>query len=135
MADLEQRLASHAASVLEAWWQLADDLMLKYADGDLTVAQPDGSVVSTPLGYPAEWLGAVNFTRGPPRLPPPAGFDEEGADALVKAAAAAPPTLVAMATTTDGQQRMRHAASQPSDAAQLTRFGGFQRGNQWHQRG
>jgi len=135
VADLEQRLASHAASVLEAWWQLADDLMLKYADGDLTVAQPDGSVVSTPLGYPAEWLGAVNFTRGPPRLPPPAGFDEEGADALVKAAAAAPPTLVAMATTTDGQQRMRHAASQPSDAAQLTRFGGFQRGNQWHQRG
>jgi len=72
---IKQKLDAHADSVLAAWWQLADDLMVKYADGDLTVGRSDGSVVATPLGYPSAWLTRpdVNFTSGSARLPPPAG--------------------------------------------------------------
>jgi len=72
---IRQRLGEHAQAVLGAWWTLSDDLMVKYADGDLTTAQPDGSVVSLPMGYPAQWLQQVNFTHGPARLGPPAGDD------------------------------------------------------------
>ncbi len=88
-AALKQRLDQHAESVLDAWWQLSDDLMVKYADGGRTVPRPDGSVISTPLGYPKGWLQQVNFTGGPSRLPPPAGFDDAHDDALEPKAAAA----------------------------------------------
>ena len=71
---IRQLLAGHASDVLAATWQLADDLMVKYADGQLTTPQPDGSVVCAQLGYPEDWLKSpeVNYTKGPKRLPPPA---------------------------------------------------------------
>lgn len=40
----------------------------------LRMAQPDGTVVTSNIGYSAKWLASkeVNFTAGPHRLPPPA---------------------------------------------------------------
>ena len=72
--QIKQALDAHAAAVLKATWQLADDLMLKYADGGRTTPQPDYTVNCEPLGYPASWLRdkEVNFTSGPERLGPPA---------------------------------------------------------------
>jgi len=66
-------LDAHSAEVLAATWKLADDLMVKYADGYLTLPQKDGSTVSKPLGYPTQWLEAVGFTEGNERLPGPVG--------------------------------------------------------------
>lgn len=73
-AGAKLALDRHAAAVLASQWQLADDLMLKWADGQLTVPKPDGSVECSPLGYPKAWLTdkEVNFTSGPARLPGPA---------------------------------------------------------------
>lgn len=48
--------------VMLAWWQLADDLMLRYADGYCH----DCAAEPYHLGYPAWWLRAVNYTNGPP---------------------------------------------------------------------
>ena len=72
--QIRQALLGHAADVLAATWQLADDLMVKFADGQRTTPQPDGSAVCEQLGYPEDWLrnADVNYTKGPKRLPPPA---------------------------------------------------------------
>lgn len=73
-AQIRSALMGHAADVLAATWQLADDLMVRYADGQLTTPQPDGSVECAQLGYPEWWLKSkeVNYTKGPERLGPPA---------------------------------------------------------------
>ena len=44
-AALRTALDAHASAVLGATWRLADDLMVKYADGGLTTRRPDGSYV------------------------------------------------------------------------------------------
>lgn len=74
-ASIKKALDAHAAGVRADYWQLADDLMVKYADGGLTKPLPDGSATSVNLGYPTAWLNdkAVNFRAGE-RLPDPAGF-------------------------------------------------------------
>lgn len=60
--EVTQKLVANARAVVARWWQLADDLMEKYADGNIHgVAQ----------GYPAWWLKAVGYTKGPPPVPPP----------------------------------------------------------------
>jgi hypothetical protein len=68
-------LVAHASEVLASTWQLADDLMVKYADGGLTLAGADGAPVSVQLGYPPAWLRAVGFEESPNvRLCGPAAF-------------------------------------------------------------
>ena len=61
-AQVTLRLVENAKYVVQRWWLLADELMEKYADGNVNgVAQ----------GYPAWWLKAVGFPSGPPPVPPP----------------------------------------------------------------
>ena len=82
-AALRTALDAHASAVLGATWRLADDLMVKYADGGLTTRRPDGSTASVDLGYPKEWLDAVGFADGPTRvglLPGGATWGEAGLD-------------------------------------------------------
>mmetsp|Transcript_37652 Transcript_37652/g.100045 ORF Transcript_37652/g.100045 Transcript_37652/m.100045 type:complete len:331 (+) Transcript_37652:765-1757(+) len=72
-ATLANRTNTHAAGAVSAWWDLSDELMLRYAHP---------SVV-----YPAWWLElpAVGYTDGPPpspEVPPP----PTGASARVAAA-------------------------------------------------
>merc|ERR1711871_1356588 len=50
-------IATHATQVMKAWWQLADELMCKYADGFLNHGEP--------YGYPNAYLKAVGFLDGP----------------------------------------------------------------------
>lgn len=76
--DVEPKVAldAHAAQVLAATWQLADDLVGRYADGGSTRAKADGSPESTDRGYPASWLRAVGYDRAGEREPmPPGGQD------------------------------------------------------------
>ena len=74
-AQMKKQLDAHVERLVAAYWALADDLIVKFADGGLTLAHPDGTVTATNLGYPSSWLGsdAVNFKSGPTRLPGPAG--------------------------------------------------------------
>ena len=51
----------HAAEVLAAWWDLADTLVAKYADG--YVNRPGIDAVN--LGYPAAWLARTDSAEGP----------------------------------------------------------------------
>ncbi|EKX54792.1 hypothetical protein GUITHDRAFT_159096 [Guillardia theta CCMP2712] len=59
---------ANANGVIKSWWKLADDLMEKYADGN---------VYGKPVGYPAWWLQAailahppvVGYPNGPPPVP------------------------------------------------------------------
>ena len=85
---IKSTLDALAAEVLAATWQLCDDLMVKYADGGVTTAQLDGSAASKDLGYPAEWLSAVGFAGGPPRLGLPAVTQNPTAPAANAAATA-----------------------------------------------
>jgi hypothetical protein len=70
----KQALDAHAARVLAAAWRLADDLMVKYADGGLTTMGADGvSPRSVDLSYPSDWLARVGYGDGV-RYPPPGGW-------------------------------------------------------------
>ena len=71
-AAIKSALDAHADAVLAATWQLSDDLMVKFADGGRTVAQPDGTPAAVDLGYSASWLAQAGFADGPVRLGPPA---------------------------------------------------------------
>ena len=55
--------ASHenATEVLEAWWDLADTLVAKYANGYLNI--PNQPPID--FGYPTDWLGHTNYSQGP----------------------------------------------------------------------
>ena len=55
---------THAASLLEAWWSLADRLVAKYSDGYIN---PPAEVrtMPIPIGYPATWLAATDYANGP----------------------------------------------------------------------
>ena len=54
MSFLENYTNSHAQKVVDAWWQLFDDLAVKYQDGDVGLKT---------AGYPDEWLKAVGFRK------------------------------------------------------------------------
>jgi len=60
--EATQKLVANAQSVVARWWLLADELMEKYADGNV-----DGNA----QGYPAWWLKAVEYSSGPPPVPSP----------------------------------------------------------------
>ena len=51
----------HAAAVLAEWWDLADTLVAKYANGYLN--RPGLSPID--IGYPTEWLGNTDYFDGP----------------------------------------------------------------------
>ena len=63
-AAVRQQSFAHAERVLKNWWQLADMLMLKFADGYVTTADSIG----VPTGYPAWFLNATGFHDGPKRI-------------------------------------------------------------------
>lgn len=54
MSFLENYTNSHAQKVVDAWWQLFDDLAVKYQDGYVGLKT---------AGYPDEWLKAVGFSK------------------------------------------------------------------------
>jgi len=60
-ADVNIAIGDHAEQVLQAFWDLSDELMARYSDG---WAQ-DGSAP----GYPDWWLKAVGYQDGPPAPP------------------------------------------------------------------
>lgn len=63
--QLTATLVHHAEDVLADWWQLADALMLKYADGFITTNMGPVDAAVAP-GYPAWWLKQVGYQSGPP---------------------------------------------------------------------
>lgn len=50
--------------MLDHWWALADELMLKYA-------QPAAPGVGVSVNYPSWWLEAVGYPDGPPPVDSP----------------------------------------------------------------
>jgi len=62
---LTASLVAHADAVLADWWQLADELMVKFADGYVTTNMGPVDVSVSP-GYPAWWLKEVGYQSGPP---------------------------------------------------------------------
>ena len=52
------------ADMLDAWWSLADELMLKHA-------QPAAPGVGVGVNYPSWWLDAVGYPDGPPPVDSP----------------------------------------------------------------
>jgi len=72
---IEEELHMHANFVVESMWELFDRLMLKYADGGITLSNPNGSANSTDAGYPKSWLEKTEFSQGPERRGPPAPPD------------------------------------------------------------
>ena len=55
---------AHAMRLLDSWWSLADRLVAKYSDG--YVSPPaEKRVSATPIGYPAPWLAATDYSNGP----------------------------------------------------------------------
>ena len=55
---------THVEQVLEAWWNMVDELVVSFVDG-YQYATGD------PLGYPMNWLQEAKFQDGPP---PPTNF-------------------------------------------------------------
>ncbi|EDQ88830.1 uncharacterized protein MONBRDRAFT_25939 [Monosiga brevicollis MX1] len=65
VANLTTASLALTQRVVAKWWELADDLMVKYADGWVTVNL--GPVdAAAPPGYPAWWLKQVGYPEGPP---------------------------------------------------------------------
>ena len=54
--------------MLDAWWGLADELMLKHA-------QPAAPGVGLSVSYPSWWLEAVGYPDGPPPVDSPKHAD------------------------------------------------------------
>jgi len=55
---------AHAATLLDAWWSLADRLVTKYSDGYISPPAVVRAAV-IPIGYPAGWLAATDYANGP----------------------------------------------------------------------
>jgi dipeptidase len=53
--------ATHAAKVLDAWWQLSEYLYVKYNDGYMNTS----AGIAQPLFYPSWWLRQVGYAQGP----------------------------------------------------------------------
>lgn len=58
---LTERYQAAADELVAGWWQLADDLMFKYADGFVNVP----GMIGQSVGYPSWWLEQVGYSRGP----------------------------------------------------------------------
>ena len=54
----------HANDMLDGWWALGEELMLKHA-------QPAAPGVGVPVSYPGWWLEAVGYPDGPPPVSSP----------------------------------------------------------------
>jgi hypothetical protein len=65
-STVERVLQDNAAKIIDALWTLQDQLLFKYASGFVN-EPPNG--MSQMVGYPAWWLQAVGYEKGPP--PPP----------------------------------------------------------------
>lgn len=63
-AEIRQRQFEHAQKIVDTWWKLADQLMIKWADGYKTTT----GAVGVPQGYDAEWLNVTGFHNGPRRI-------------------------------------------------------------------
>jgi len=55
---------THAASLLDAWWSLADRIVAKYSEGYIN-SPPEVRAMPIPIGYPATWLAATDYANGP----------------------------------------------------------------------
>ena len=62
MTDLYK---AHAANVVQAFWDLSDNLIWKDSDGYLN--EPGN--IGQDIGYPAWWLKQVGYPNGPPKPP------------------------------------------------------------------
>ena len=72
VARITGAAARHADAARDAWWRLADALMVKFADGFVSRTQKDGSITpGVAEGYPDWWLDAAGFADGPPPPPEP----------------------------------------------------------------
>ena len=69
-AALTNAYLSHAEEVLKALFTASDDLFFKYADGWVSEVAADGTFSSRVVPAPDWWLRAVNYTDGPPPVPP-----------------------------------------------------------------
>merc|ERR1712039_633684 len=69
-AELEKTVLAHAEAAANAWNQLAEDLIAKYANGYLNT--PAGN--NQALGYSRKWLHEVGFQNGPPNPPQSSQF-------------------------------------------------------------
>jgi dipeptidase len=58
-----------AAEVVADWWQLNDEMLLRFGDGWEYEWREDGESLSRPLAYPATWLKTVGFFRTPDGAP------------------------------------------------------------------
>ena len=70
-AALTPIFSAHAAQVLSGMWELADELMFKYADGFVNEVMPDTTVKVSTQPYPDWWLKDVGYQNGPPPVPKP----------------------------------------------------------------
>ena len=51
----------NAATVLDKWWKLSEELYVKYNDGYINTRDE----IARPVFYPAWWLQQVGFENGP----------------------------------------------------------------------
>eukprot|EP00730_Choanoeca_flexa_P017207 TRINITY_DN8254_c0_g1_i1.p1 TRINITY_DN8254_c0_g1~~TRINITY_DN8254_c0_g1_i1.p1 ORF type:complete len:152 (+),score=33.80 TRINITY_DN8254_c0_g1_i1:50-505(+) len=65
---LTEELVRHGNDVIADWWKLADELMVKFADGFVTTNMGTHDMAVAP-GYPAWWLKSVGYAQGPPPVP------------------------------------------------------------------
>ncbi len=77
VAEMTNLYVQHAKDLVAAWWNLADALMFKYADG--FVSEP--GKIGQSVGYPAWWLKAVGYPGGPPKPPHMGSSDADNYDA------------------------------------------------------
>jgi hypothetical protein len=63
IAAASRALAANAMNMSAAWWQLSDDLLMRYADG---TCHSCGRAVE----YQEGWLNMSGFRSGPPPSPP-----------------------------------------------------------------
>ena len=56
---------NNANNVVDAYWELADELIAKYRNNQLnTFDKETGRGKSTSIGYPAWWLKSVGYDKG-----------------------------------------------------------------------
>lgn len=63
--ELTDLCARNAAQVLARWWGLADRLIAKYSDGYINMPAAPSQAAPVPVGYPAHWLAASDYRKGP----------------------------------------------------------------------
>lgn len=60
MSEVSRALSNNAVAHVKAWWDLSDQLLLRYADG---YCNSCGHDEPRHLGYPEWWLRQVNNTK------------------------------------------------------------------------